>query len=287
MIARIEHGPRGANPRFVVTSLAGDGRDLYERLYCARAEMENRIKEQQLQLFADRHLVPPMVAQPVPPAARQPRLHLDRRDPPARARRYRHGPRPMRHHPPQAAQDRRGDHPQHRAGALPLVVGLPRAGPLPSGRRPAQTRITQHPARAEPPDPGRATGNPGARPQPAKTARQRPPVTEIPRTKPPTPTPQPKNTSNPEILKAKPPRDCGHRVITNRLSDGRGSALGSVDLVELNLKRALAPCAYPLLPIAAPERHPRAEQAPKAPTTPYLRNSTLPWTSPTQTRAGR
>ena len=54
VIARIEHGPKGANPRFVVTNLAGDGRDLYERLYCARGEMENRIKEQQLQLFADR-----------------------------------------------------------------------------------------------------------------------------------------------------------------------------------------------------------------------------------------
>ena len=45
---------RGANPRFVVTNLAGDGRALYEGLYCARGEMENRIKEQQLQLFADR-----------------------------------------------------------------------------------------------------------------------------------------------------------------------------------------------------------------------------------------
>ena len=54
VIARIEHGPRGANPRFVVTNLAGDGRALYEQLYCARGEMENRIKEQQLQLFADR-----------------------------------------------------------------------------------------------------------------------------------------------------------------------------------------------------------------------------------------
>ena len=54
VIARIEHGPRGANPRFVVTNLAGEGRDLYEGLYCARGEMENRIKEQQLQLFADR-----------------------------------------------------------------------------------------------------------------------------------------------------------------------------------------------------------------------------------------
>ena len=54
VIARLEHGPKGANPRFVVSNLEGDGRDLYERLYCARGEMENRIKEQQLQLFADR-----------------------------------------------------------------------------------------------------------------------------------------------------------------------------------------------------------------------------------------
>ena len=54
VIARLEHGPKGANPRFVVTNLKGDGQDLYDRLYCARGEMENRIKEQQLQLFSDR-----------------------------------------------------------------------------------------------------------------------------------------------------------------------------------------------------------------------------------------
>jgi hypothetical protein len=47
----------GANPRFVVTSLSTtriDAQALYENLYCARGEMENRIKEQQLDLFADR-----------------------------------------------------------------------------------------------------------------------------------------------------------------------------------------------------------------------------------------
>jgi hypothetical protein len=47
----------GANPRFVVTSLskeAFDGQSLYEDMYCARGDMENRIKEQQLCLFADR-----------------------------------------------------------------------------------------------------------------------------------------------------------------------------------------------------------------------------------------
>ena len=50
-------GAAGANPRFVVTSLAAPkiaARDLYERRYCARGNMENRIKECQLDLFADR-----------------------------------------------------------------------------------------------------------------------------------------------------------------------------------------------------------------------------------------
>src|SRR6201998_2637005 len=46
-----------ANPRFVVTSLVqseAGARHLYEKVYCARGEMENRIKECQLDLFADR-----------------------------------------------------------------------------------------------------------------------------------------------------------------------------------------------------------------------------------------
>ena len=54
VIARIEHGPKGRNPRFVVTNLEGEANELYERVYCARGDMENRIKEQQLALFADR-----------------------------------------------------------------------------------------------------------------------------------------------------------------------------------------------------------------------------------------
>lgn len=56
VIAKAEHLEKGSNPRFVVTSLtseAWEGRRLYEELYCARGEMENRIKEQ-LSLFADR-----------------------------------------------------------------------------------------------------------------------------------------------------------------------------------------------------------------------------------------
>jgi hypothetical protein len=54
VIVKAEHGPRGDNPRFVVSNLPGNARGLYEVLYCARGEMENRIKEQQLMLFADR-----------------------------------------------------------------------------------------------------------------------------------------------------------------------------------------------------------------------------------------
>ena len=54
MIAKAEHLDKGSNPRFVVTTLEGDPMRLYEEVYCARGEMENRIKEQQLSLFADR-----------------------------------------------------------------------------------------------------------------------------------------------------------------------------------------------------------------------------------------
>lgn len=54
IIARIEHTDKGANPRYIVTNLEGDAQSLYEKLYCARGDMENRIKEQQLDLFADR-----------------------------------------------------------------------------------------------------------------------------------------------------------------------------------------------------------------------------------------
>jgi hypothetical protein len=57
VIAKAEYLDKGANPRFVVTSIKTEQMDaprLYERLYCGRGDMENRIKEQQLWLFADR-----------------------------------------------------------------------------------------------------------------------------------------------------------------------------------------------------------------------------------------
>ena len=207
VIARIEHGPKGANPRFVVTNLAGDGRDLYERLYCARGEMENRIEEQQLQLFADRtschrwwpnqfRLLLASLAYTLLNAIRR----RAQRDPPPRPRGHRHGPRPMRHHPPQAPEDRRRDHPQYKAGALPPVLRLPRAGPLPPGRRPAEARLK--------PDPQHSPVGPTPATQPAtpdrarnrrkspETDRQRHTGGKICGTKPLTPAPTPEKHAN-------------------------------------------------------------------------------------------
>jgi hypothetical protein len=57
VVAKAEATPTGENPRFIVTSLSIEqwaGRELYEQFYCARGEAENRIKECQLDLFADR-----------------------------------------------------------------------------------------------------------------------------------------------------------------------------------------------------------------------------------------
>lgn len=54
VIARLEHMDKGDNPRYIVTNLEGEARSVYEEVYCARGEMENRIKEAQLGLFADR-----------------------------------------------------------------------------------------------------------------------------------------------------------------------------------------------------------------------------------------
>jgi hypothetical protein len=57
VVGKAEYLGKGENPRFIVSSIGMDeqsARQLYEDFYCARGEMENRIKEQQLCLFADR-----------------------------------------------------------------------------------------------------------------------------------------------------------------------------------------------------------------------------------------
>jgi hypothetical protein len=54
VILRVEHNEKGSNPRYIVTNLDDPADHLYDHVYCARGEMENRIKEQQLDLFSDR-----------------------------------------------------------------------------------------------------------------------------------------------------------------------------------------------------------------------------------------
>ena len=56
VVGKAEYLEQGENPRFIVSSIPiaeQDARQLYEDFYCARGDMENRIKEQQLDLFAD------------------------------------------------------------------------------------------------------------------------------------------------------------------------------------------------------------------------------------------
>jgi hypothetical protein len=54
VILKAEHTSKGSNPRHIITNIAGDPQELYDKLYCARGDMENRIKESQLDLFSDR-----------------------------------------------------------------------------------------------------------------------------------------------------------------------------------------------------------------------------------------
>jgi len=54
IIGKAEHTAKGSNPRYLVTNLRGTAQHLYDQVYCPRGDMENRIKEQQLDLFADR-----------------------------------------------------------------------------------------------------------------------------------------------------------------------------------------------------------------------------------------
>jgi Transposase DDE domain group 1 len=149
------------NPRFVVTNLAAEAwapRELYERLYCSRGGMENRIKECQLDLFADRTSTRAMRSN-----RRQRRcrpamvcLHgLCAARGPAPDRSAGHAPRPghRRHHPPQAPQDRRsgprlGAPGHHRHGLRPsLAAGLGHRPPGPDrgrGLTTTQTALSRH-----------------------------------------------------------------------------------------------------------------------------------------------
>ena len=162
VVAKAEHLAKGPNPRFVVTSLDAaeiDARTLYEDIYCARGEMENRIKdlpgsqgrppevapERQAARSVRRSYVGGHHArQPAPAVVRLLRLRARRSAAPdwpaAHSVRHRH----LRHHPPQAPEDRRSGAPQRapdqgrdacRSATTTEVVAGSQASSLPLPRR--------------------------------------------------------------------------------------------------------------------------------------------------------
>ena len=136
MVAKAEYLAKGANPRFVVTSISAgkfDARTLYEQDYCARGEMENRIKEQQLYLFADRVSAGSMRANQLrlyQAAAAYLLIHALRR---LGLEGHAAGAGPGPDHPPEAAQDRHADPGDHAAGVAVLVAGLAVPGAVREG----------------------------------------------------------------------------------------------------------------------------------------------------------
>ncbi len=166
VIGKAEWTGDKANPRFVVTSLGAEAaaaQPLYEAIYCARGEMENRIKECQLDLFADRtycEAIPRRdvseadrggdhAGQPAAPVVRLHGLRAGLRAAPDRPRPHRVRSRDLRHHPAQAAQDRRAGADQRAAREARHGLGLPvairvRTRPCPIAQRRHRLTRTKH-----------------------------------------------------------------------------------------------------------------------------------------------
>ena len=147
VIAKAEWTEGEANPRFIVTSLAGGRRAaaLYEDIYCARGEMENRIKECQLDLFADRTSTATMRANQLRLWFASMAYVLVARSVAWRCS-NRTGQRHLWHHPPKALQDRRpgedqrSPHQVRHGLGLSLSARIRRRPPTTDQRRGAMTK---------------------------------------------------------------------------------------------------------------------------------------------------
>ena len=143
VIGKAEWTQGEANPRFIVTSLSKaetNGRFLYEKVYCARGDMENRIKECQGDLFADRTSTATMRVQPAQALARLFRLRS-----PLRAQAHRPCPHAvrrgdLRHDPAQAPQARRPRPHQRASHQVRPRLGLSLRRRMASRRRPPRLR---------------------------------------------------------------------------------------------------------------------------------------------------
>ena len=172
IIAKAEYTEKGSNPRFVVTSLEGEAQALYDQVYCARGEMENRIKEQQLGLFSDRTSCHALVGQPVPGAPLGGGLCAAGDHSPGGAGRHRVGPGAGRHHPPQAVEDRHGHRAQHPAHPALLQQRLSVPGTLPPRLHGPRPHLT--PNKGAAPAPHGRMGVGGGVPSTARRREKRP-----------------------------------------------------------------------------------------------------------------
>ena len=140
VVARLEATARGFDARYIVTSLGGDVRHLYEDIYCARGQAENLIKLHKGQLASDRDLLPEPDRQPAPPRPAHRGLLADAR--PARCRAPQDDARLGRVRDPQGApaQDRRPRRREGRAHPHPLRFGLSGRRPVPPAGRASRRR---------------------------------------------------------------------------------------------------------------------------------------------------
>ena len=160
VVGKAEHLAKGPNPRFIVTSLPTseiDARSLYGDIYCARGEMENRIKDlpgsqgrppvvaperQAARPVRGPHLGSHHEGQSAAAVVRLLRLRARRSAPPDRSAPHAVRQRHLRHHPPQALEDRRSGAPQRAPDQgghglrLPLPDRVsPRLSPSETSRR--------------------------------------------------------------------------------------------------------------------------------------------------------
>jgi hypothetical protein len=192
VVAKAEHLPQGANPRFVVTSLTAaaiDARTLYEDVCCGRGEVENRIKEQQLDLFAARTSAATMRANQLRlwfASFAYVLLEALRR---IGLRHTQFATASQRHHPPQApedrcpgAQERPPDQGRHGV-RLPLPDRVPLGLSLPEAHRLLSASAYRGPASAS----GAGLRSSGKLPLASSPLRARhpPPTPRLPRSNPP------------------------------------------------------------------------------------------------------
>jgi Transposase DDE domain group 1 len=175
VIAKAEWAQGEANPRFLVTSLKPDAwraKPLYEKLYCARGEMENRIKECEARPVRRPHLDRHNARQSAAAVVRLDGLCAHLRAAPHRACPYPVRRRDLRHHPPQAPQARRTGQdqrpPRQNRLRLRLSVG-PRMADRPSAPRPRPRLASLMPTRRSAPLAASTQGPPETKSQPQKT----------------------------------------------------------------------------------------------------------------------